>query len=171
MTNAFEKMCKELDEIKPCGCSMCVASNEYVCAYNAVKAYVGKDRNKLLKLKAEAESGDYNEFFSKIFTLLSFLIAAFALIITIFFEIFKNSESFKVIYGMTMLLVLVVVCIYIRVRIKKFNNVPKWRGYIRVAIEELEKPNNPDNPENLSKNNNYITHQYSVRIKMGIFMP
>lgn len=41
--NNFEKMCKRLNNFKNCGCFLCDTKNEYTCANNAVKAYVGED--------------------------------------------------------------------------------------------------------------------------------
>lgn len=151
MANTFEKMCKELNEIKPCGCSMCTASNEYVCAYNAVKEYVGKDRNKLLKLKAEAKDGDYITFITTIFAMLSFFIASLSFIITILFEIIEEGSYAKNLFSGAIFLVVAVILIYVYKKIKPFNGVSKWRKYIQTAIEEIEKPDNPDNPENLNK--------------------
>ena len=139
MGNAFEKMCNELSKIKYCGCSMCVASNEYVCAYNAVKEYVGKDKNKLLKLKAETREGDYNKFITTMLALLSFYLGADILV--------EDSKIMSLIFGIVLLVLLVFVIIGIR----QYKGCYKWRKYIQVAIEEIENPNNPDNPENLSK--------------------
>lgn len=135
MRNAFEKMCNDLNEIKPCGCSMCIASNEYLCAYNAVKEYVGKDKNKLLKLKAETREGDYNKFIMTMVAILSFYLGSDILV--------KNSEVMKLIFGIVLLVLLACVMI----GIYQYRGCYKWRKYILVAIEEIEKPNNPDNPQ------------------------
>lgn len=139
MKNAFEKMCNELSEIKACRCSMCVASNEHVCAYNAVKEYVGKDKNKLLKLKAEAKEGDYNKFITTILAVLSFYLGADILV--------ENSQIMKVLF----LIVLLGLLVYVIIVMHQYKGCYKWRKYIQVAIEEIENPKNPDNPENLSK--------------------
>ena len=139
MANTFEKMCKELNEIKPCGCSMCIASNEYVCAYNAVKEYVGEDRNKLLKLKAEAKEGDYITFITTIFAILSFLIAGLSFILTIVFETTVEGSVERNLLSAAMLIAVVVILAYVHKKTKPYNCVSKWRKYIQVAIEEIEK--------------------------------
>ena len=144
MENTFEKMCRELNEIKPCGCSMCDASNEYVCAYKAVTRYVGNDNNRLLKLKAEAQAGDFIAFISTILSILSFLIASLTFILTIIFEITTKGAIERNLVMVLMLIVVTGICVFIHGKIKAYEGVSKWRKYIQVAIEELEKANNPD---------------------------
>lgn len=136
--NDFEKMCKNLQYAKRCGCSMCKSDNEYVCAMSAVKNYVREDKKKLLKLKAEEEQGDYNSYISLMISMSSLFVCTINFVFFIMVEVCREDDLFLTLYGFALLLFLMGGCMAFLIFQKKYRAVGKWRGYIKVAIQELE---------------------------------
>lgn len=122
--NDFEKICKRLNDSKKCGCFLCDAENEYICANNAVKAYVGEDKNKLYKLKGEAMVSNFGEY-------AAIILAALSVTLSVINTFITCTKIMMVIAAGT--------SIYAFVQILKFGFVNKWKGYIQVAVEQLEK--------------------------------
>ena len=130
MLNDFEIMCKRLYKCKQ-GCK----SNPYLCAEEAVKEYIGSDRNRLLRLKAEAEGGDFYPYCTSLFALAALFISFINAIIDIFYN--------KPIFGIPIIefkvVILGAVTVLLLFMAYKFRTVLKWRKYILVAISEVEK--------------------------------
>lgn len=135
--NDFEKMCRNLEKCKMCGCVPCV-KNEYVCAKRSVKNYICDDWNKLLKLKSEVLMSKYESNLSNMMAIYAILIAVISFIANIVGYLhFDEIESG--IYIMIMLLLATVALVIILIFMKRYVYVPRWKGYIQVAIEEMEK--------------------------------
>lgn len=105
------------------------------CAEEAVENYVGNDRNKLLQLKAEAEGGDF-------YSHSAFRLAVIALVlpfISICLDIpVENTEVIMIRFWLKVCLT--ALCIVpLLLYLCRFNDVLKWRNYIVVAINEVEK--------------------------------
>lgn len=137
--NDYENMCKRLDNAKRCGCSACKADNEYICAYNAVKAYVGTNKVKLYKLKGESMKSDFGLFSSEIFAGVTILISIVTLLYTVFSQYVGEAENITALYGAIITLVVIGAFIYVIYVRKKYTCVLHWGGYIQVAIENIEK--------------------------------
>jgi len=138
--NDFEKMCKELESRKRCNNQICTDNNEYICAKRAVYRYANGERNRVLKIKAEARSGDWWVY---VMTLLS-IFAVFVSILALLYAVVCESEGYSVDvrYRKIIILAVLFVYIYLCFMINKFHSVSRWQEYILVAIEELEKETN-----------------------------
>jgi hypothetical protein len=132
--NDFEKLCQTLETSRKGGND----ENEYESAYKEVKKYIGTNKNKLYKLKGEAHTGDYIAITSVLFTIYADLLAFFSLLF-IFCTNIINDQSSVSIYEIFLLILIVGSWIYLYRIIKKNTPVEKWRGYIQVAIDNLEK--------------------------------
>lgn len=134
--NDFEILCKRLENGKKYCFKQCYETNNYLCAKNAVLHYINQDdKNKLLQIKAEAQEGVFREYISILISLLSMFFAAVAFIISINAE----CDLAKKIVLEILFLMVVLLMIYVLWFTKKFACVNKWRGYVRVAIDEIEK--------------------------------
>lgn len=132
MMNDFEILCKRLENGKKYCFKQCYETNNYLCAKNAVLHYIGQnDKSKLLQLKAEAQEGLFREYFALLISFLSMFASTVTLFVTI-----KVINDF--IIGL-LVIVLLILLIYTGWFIRKFSCVNKWRGYIKVAIDEIEK--------------------------------
>lgn len=130
MRNDFERMCKRLDKCRR-GCEY----NPYKCAEEAVENFVGTDRNKLLQLKAEVKGGDF-------YSYSAFRIAVIALIVTCISICLGMFGGDGLINSIAYVIIVLATVIYVIVQllsICRFNDVLKWRNYISVAVEEVEK--------------------------------
>ena len=131
MLNEFEIMCKKLDTCKK-GC----INNKYICAEKAVQEYVNGDKKKLLQLKAQAEAGDF-------YSYSAFVIAVAALIVTCV-DTMLDVPNITSVFLESLLVgtkILLIVCptVYMLCNLQKYVEVLRWRKYILVAIEEVEK--------------------------------
>lgn len=139
MTNTFENMCKELNKRKICNNHTCIMNNEYICAKQAVEKYTNGNRNELLKLKSEAITSDWWAFNSTLIAIFSMFISIVTLLYTTYRDTFPELEPS--IIGIILLILTILVFIIILYNISSFRCVAKWKGYILVAIEELESKN------------------------------
>ena len=137
--NDYEIMCMSLEKAKRCGCSACKTDNEYICAYNTVKAYVGTDKTKLYKLKGETMKSDFGLFSSEIFAGVSILISIVTLLYTVFSQYVGVDENITLLYGAIIILGVIGAFIYMIYVRKKFTCILHWGGYIQVAIEKIEE--------------------------------
>lgn len=124
--NDFEVMCDKLEK-----CTKCDGKNEIICARKYVKEYVTDDLDKLLKLKAEAEGINHNQFLALLISISAFLISACNFANGLFGE-------YKVYSGIFNAIAVAVFLFYIRKEIVQFSNVGKWQKYLIVVINELE---------------------------------
>lgn len=129
LLNDFETMCKRLYKCKQ-GCK----SNPYLCAEEAVKEYIGSDRNRLLRLKAEAEGGDFYSYSTSVFALAALFISFMNAIDITYIEPICGIPIKVLIWAL-----LGVVTVLLIIMVYKFWAVLKWRKYILVAISEIEK--------------------------------
>lgn len=139
------KMC---DKLEKCRKEKNCIANEIICSRKIVKDYVGNDKNKLLTLKAQLEI--HKNSTSHDLNLLAVLIAAFSFfttsnsnnVITVKFntdEITVNSNiDATTIFVIGIGIIIIVMfcgCIYWSLK----TNRNKWKQYIAVALEDLEK--------------------------------
>lgn len=108
---------------------------EVVRAYKMVDDYINHDKNKLLQLKADLKR--HENFNDNTIKILSFLMSAIALILTIingFGDKILFIKSALVYLGIFTFLVLIVVFFSNRNTARS-----KWLKYISVALDEIEK--------------------------------
>lgn len=141
--NSFEKMCDELESTQNC-----YKYDEVVCAIIHLFKYCKGDRNRLLQIKAEAKQTSYQELVSFVFNGISFFatvstlfVAGITLIATIDSTPFKDGIKDLKLYAAVIFLAIVFFSVYALIRFIYFKNTNKWREFILVAIEELERNN------------------------------
>lgn len=139
--NDLEKICKFLDKGKTgCGNDCCSGDN-YMCAKYMVKQYISKgdnrmDKKRLLLLKFECKDSLYENSYSLLVSMVSMAICALALLFSIVNTISKNDDF---LISLFLLLALVVFCIILILTLNNDKPVKKYRPYILIAIEEIEK--------------------------------
>ena len=126
--NDFEKLCDQLEN-----CNEKCESNTIICARHYVNKYTLKDKDRLLKLKAEARSAEYISFVTVLFSMTSLLVAACSMIL----DISKNVMIIAYVIFAT------VGCSLLMLNgMKKWKSVRKYQSYSVVVIdEELKKFN------------------------------
>ena len=115
------------------------------------------DRNKLLKIKAEANEILYDGFIQSIFSILAVAISTMSLILTIINQMngnkkllkliqFKNNgeitvkfNEFTNVISYSILIAIIIIYIITALNQRKARNMRKWQKYFIVSIEELEK--------------------------------
>jgi hypothetical protein len=134
MNSTFEKMCRNLNQDKECimqvACKSGKQYNEIICAQKAVKEYVNSDKNKLLKLKAEAESENFLDYLNGCLSFLAILVSSLSLLCQMF-------NVCKVVISIVACLMVAIILIAFFIR--KYSCVHRWRPYILVVINDLEK--------------------------------
>lgn len=122
------KICDDLEKNKD-------KELEVVRAYKMVDDYINHDKNKLLQLKADLKR--HENFNDNTIKILSFLMSAIALILTIingFGDKILFIKTALVYLGIFTFLVLIVVFFSNRNTARS-----KWLKYISVALDEIEK--------------------------------
>lgn len=125
--NDFETMCDKIEENVEGKLS---TYDPIIYTRYHVSNYVKEDINKLLKIKAEANSISYNEYIVSLLT----ITGTGATILGIIADINKSDFCLK---GYILLSLIVFLFIW-KIGSEKFKNVRKWQSYIIVTIEELE---------------------------------
>ena len=133
----FERICDGLEYRKKCKCPCYTEKNEYLCAKEAVERFVGNDKNKLLKLKAEASTSDWWSYMASMVAIVAMVVSAFSLIFTVAEATFLDGIVERGVYGSIMLLAFAWFGALVMKRIKKYQGVAEWRGYVTLAIDEL----------------------------------
>lgn len=136
--NSFKEICDKLEEdyIEV----DYIEENEITYVRTYLKKYEN-DRDKILKIKAEAEDTDYNIILSLIFSMLAMFFAAISVIILFQPEMEGIGNSIiKIVFLISILIVL-----FLAIRtFTKFDTVKKWRKYVLVVanefINEFDKP-------------------------------
>lgn len=119
--NDFEKMCLHLKRMNKKS-----KANEVVLARNELKKYIAGDKNRLLKIKAESSTSNYQAFCSELISISALLISLLSLM--------EKTNFINIIISIVLLFILFVFHI-----MRKLSFVGKWKGYIVVVIKELEK--------------------------------
>lgn len=133
--DGLKMICEELDRCTKHG--KCNDYNEIVCAKSVLRRYIGNDRNRLLKIKAELQKEIDREEQSTnalpvYVSMVAFLVSAAGYVLN------KMQMSF---YVFVILAVIFVVDRLIDSFNKKDARQKKrqWRRYIQFALEDMEK--------------------------------
>ena len=132
--NEFDKLC---DEIQACSKRKDCDFNPIVCAESFVKGYVKNDRYKLLRLKAEGSQVEYSSFVMGLFSMISFPVSVFSLILNIFKDVMGNNCFLEVLVMIILIVLVLLILLAVREMIH-YRNSNKWQQYVMVAIEEVE---------------------------------
>ena len=128
--NDFQLICNNLNQCKKeCYC------NPIVCSRAFLRSYVKNDLDLLMKIKVEAEEYDNGNIFknNKISILMCF-IATSSLVLNMEEEM--GNTVLVVVEIQVFLAVLVFLMILAS---EKLDKIQRWRKYILVAIDEIEK--------------------------------
>lgn len=139
--NDFERICKLLEDNKTvahCG------GNRYIYTKTEVKKFVGKDIDKLLLLKSEAQGGNFIEYSSLILSMTAMTISIVSVLASLLFSVYSESISstINVMYFLICVIIVVLTLVlYVKTSnaLKKYMYIYRWRKYVLVAVEELEK--------------------------------
>lgn len=123
------------DELEQCNNKVCV-KNEIVCAKKKIQEYAGNDINKQLKLKTLIEIHDEGDRVG-IFNYMSVLISVFSFCATVTYNLSGKQEY--ALYVISAMLVLLMVCAITLRFAKKTTSRKKWRRYLKVALNNIEK--------------------------------
>lgn len=144
--NSFEELCSNLEKNYPS------PENEIICVkkYLTQKLKISKNKDILLKIKAEAVDEDYNTFLAIAISTLGMVVAAFALLISLLPDL---SDNEKLIVNAVFLILLCFTFIYVYRKLfkKKYEFIQRWRKYIIIVIEDVINNLN-DNSSNVSDN-------------------
>lgn len=129
--NDFEKMCDNIaDRVK----EKLPDYDPIVYAKYFVKDYISKNKNGLLKLKAEANNIKHSDFIVNVAAITG--IGA-----TILAAIVSALNDVKISLTISILIAIFILMINMLVSIVKFKNIGTWQKYILIVIEEIEKEN------------------------------
>ena len=126
--NTFEKMCDKLEE------QYLQDTDEITFVEKYIKEEIGQERNKLMKIRAEAREDDFWAFQSIWLNALA-LIAA---LMGIAYQILGGEDMTKV-GGMILVvyMLLLIWSLYRLDKIHKFKTVGVWRKYVLEVCDEL----------------------------------
>ena len=128
------QLCDDLR--KGCTKRLC-DKNEVVCAKNELQKYVGDDKNKYLKLKAQIKKYDVNRM--SVLDYMIKLVSIFTFALTIIYNLSGEATvMYKTyaLFAMFLLLVLSILNIWINSRERKIET---WVRYIDVALEDIAR--------------------------------
>ena len=128
--NDFKSICNTLNRCeKECNC------NPIVCARAFLRLYVKNDLDLLMKIKVEAEEYDNGNIFrNNQISMLTCYIAVCSLAL----NIEKELGNIANVIGEIQILFLILSILMILTS-EKLDKVQRWRKYILVAIDEVEK--------------------------------
>lgn len=127
--NTFDLICKRLSN---CKCNCRCNNDQITWVEAALKAEINGNRNKFLKIKAEAMEDNPQNATNDVF-----VIAALILNVVAYLSAFYSRDEFGTIFGVIMVVIYLVVFLLLINKVYKHSN--KWKKYIIVVLEEIEK--------------------------------
>lgn len=141
MKNKFEMMCDDFEK------EYTVNQNEITYVKEYISKYAEGDKEKLLKIKAEAQEISHSEFLGIKISILVFVVSGIGICHDIISDFTKNNILTNA--GISLFfLAAITFSIYKSGLIKdEFKPVGKWKNYVLVAVDELimEIPNKKKN--------------------------
>lgn len=131
--DGLKMICEELDRCAEHG--KCNDYNEIVCAKSVLRRYIGNDRNRLLKIKAELR--EKKELDEELWKELPLGLSTIALFLTA--ANYVLDRNLMMVYVMTALAIITFFAFIWNVCANKISNRKKWDRYIQFALEDLEK--------------------------------
>ena len=136
----LEKIC---DKLENCSKEENCNKNEIVCTKTVLQSYINGDENKRLKLKAQIkqyEKGIYEsmtETLSQAVAVAALATSCISLIVSV-----TNKDIIAVDISVFVLILLSIVLMVVLIAkwgINKFGYRDKWKKYIEVVLEDMEK--------------------------------
>lgn len=146
----MDDLIKLCDELENCKNKKFCYNNEIVCTKAMVQRYIDNDRNKMLGLKAQIKLHERSieekavETISLIVTVAALLVATMSLWVSIEADILDSYQKYEQgmllmgVVELALLIIMVVALIYYR-GIGKYSYRNKWKKYIQVVLEDMEK--------------------------------
>lgn len=131
--DGLKEICIELDRCTEHG--KCNDYNEIVCAKSVLRRYIGNDRNRLLKIKAELR--EKKELDEELWKELPLALSTIALFLTA--ANYVLDRNLMMVYVMTALAIITFLTFIRNVYANKISKRKKWNRYIQFALEDLEK--------------------------------
>lgn len=132
----MDDLIKLCDELEKCKKSKSCYSNEIGCAKSKVKCYIDGDFDKLLKLKAQIKI--HSDIYDEQETI-SLMVAILTFSLTVLKSVSGEKSDGYVLYGIMGLMIILILCILFSHFQKKYGYRDKWKRYIEVVLEDIEK--------------------------------
>lgn len=139
----MDDLIKLCDKLENCSKKEICYKNEIVCTKAVLQSYINGDENKRLKLKAQIkqyEKGIYEsmtETLSQAVAVAALATSCISLIVSV-----TNKEIIAVDISVFVLILLSIVLMVVLIAkwgINKFGYRDKWKKYIEVVLEDMEK--------------------------------
>ena len=140
--NDLMKLC---DKLENCSKNEICNKNEIVCTKAVLQSYINGDENKRLKLKVQIEQhekGIYEtmtEILSLVTTVDALAISCISLIVSATNTERGNKTVEVLVIVLIILSIVLVLALIANWRINKFGYRDKWKKYIEVVLEDMEK--------------------------------
>lgn len=132
--NDLTKLC---DDLEHCQRRKAGVEDEIVCVKSKLKCYIGEDYNKILKLKVQLKI--YNSNSNIELGMISLIVSVITLCITALGNVADNIPKEYVLYCFGSFVTLLIVCVLFSWGAKKYGYRNKWKRYIEVTLEDIEK--------------------------------
>lgn len=138
-----DDLIKLCDKLENCSKNEICYKNEIVCTKAVLQSYINGDENKRLKLKAQIkqyEKGIYEsmtETLSQAIAVAALATSCISLIVSV-----TNKDIIAVDISVFVLILLSIVLMVVLIAkwgINKFSYRDKWKKYIEVVLEDMEK--------------------------------
>ena len=131
----MDDLIKLCDKLENCSKKEICYKNEIVCTKAVLQSYINGDENKRLKLKAQIKQYEKGIYESMTETL-SLVIAEVALVISCF-SFTESVEAF--VAAEALFSIVFIFALIAKWAINKFGYRDKWKKYIEVVLEDMEK--------------------------------
>lgn len=138
-----DDLIKLCDKLENCSKNEICYKNKIVCTKAVLQSYINGDENKRLKLKAQIkqyEKGIYEsmtETLSQAVAVAALATSCISLIVSV-----TNKDIIAVdisVFGLILLSIVLMVVLIAKWGINKFGYRDKWKKYIEVVLEDMEK--------------------------------
>ena len=104
----------------------------YVRKFLYSASYI-KNKDMLLKIKAEAEENDYNITLSLIFSMLAMFFSS----ISVFLGLIHGNIGFNWLFNIICLVAIIIIMIFTLKTFNRCNSLKKWRKYVLVVVNQM----------------------------------
>ena len=135
----MDDLIKLCDKLENCSKNEICYKNKIVCTKAVLQSYINGDENKRLKLKAQIKQydGSMTETLSLVMGVAAFAISCISLIVSV-----TNKDIIAVDISVFVLILLSIVLMVVLIAkwgINKFGYRDKWKKYIEVVLDDMEK--------------------------------
>lgn len=132
--DSLTEICYKLEE---CSKHKLCCGDKIVCTKKFLNAYIGEEHNRLLKLKVELKNSYESE--SAILPNWSIVLSSSALCLSIAGNVYGGKSDQYIIIALVALWIILSTKIGVLKMPKDFKARKKWRKYIEVVLEDMEK--------------------------------